>query len=134
MEVKVNHSHETIIHIFTECPRIKELWINFLSWIEHKLSVKVELGTAMKVVGYPMQHEHFWPLNFILIITRQYIFTCCKNKEKTNIFGLQQMAKQNLKNRSLLQMLIVKINYFQKMGAMESFVYWLVNSFMVPFN
>ena len=41
--------NETIVHIFTECSNVKELWINIVSWIENKLSVKFELDTATKL-------------------------------------------------------------------------------------
>ena len=93
---------ETMIHIFTQYPIVKELWINILCWIEHKLSVKLEGDTVAKALGYPTQNEQFWPFDFILMITKQYILSCCKNKEKTNIFVLQQIAKQKIKEQKSL--------------------------------
>ena len=109
---------ETMIHMFTQCPKVKELWINIFSWIEHKLSVKLELDTVAKVLGYPTQNEHFWPLNFILMITKQYIFSCCKNKEKTNIFSLQQIAKQKFEEQKSLANVNCQDQLFAKKWAL----------------
>ena len=113
-----------MIYMFTQCPKVKELWINILSWIEHKLSVKLEFDTVAKVLGYPTQNEHFWPLNFVLMITKQYIFSCRKNKEKT--FLVCSKLQNKNKNKNLSQMSIVKINCLQKMGVVERSVHWIV--------
>ena len=94
--------NETIVHIFTECSNVKELWINIVSWIENKLSAKFELDTATKLLGYHVQNEHFWQLNFILMITRQYIFSCVRNKARINIFRLQQIAKEKFEEQESL--------------------------------
>ena len=60
--------------------------------------MKFELDTATKLLGYHVQNEHFWPLNFIMI-ARQYIFSCVRNKDRINIFILQQIAKEKLEEQ-----------------------------------
>ena len=53
-------------------------------------------------LGYNVQNEHFWPLNLFLIIARQYIFSCVRNKERINIFRLQQIAKEKFDEQESL--------------------------------
>ena len=50
----------------------------------------------MKLHGYLINDNKFWPLNLILVIALKYIFWCVKNAYKLNIFFLQKEIKKNL--------------------------------------
>ena len=85
---------ESISHIFTQCPYVKELWKNVSIWIEKKLQVGITLNDNVKILGYHVHNEHFWPVNFVLMISRYYIYICSKRRFNLNIFHLQEMVKR----------------------------------------
>ena len=93
---------ETIIHLFAQCVKIKDLWKNICTWVESKINVKINFTHAVKTLGYFTQDEHFWPLNFILIVTRKYIFTCSKKENSLNIYHLQKMIKERFQEQESL--------------------------------
>ena len=57
------------------------------------------------MLGYPISDKSFWPLNFILITTRNYIFTCASNKKDFNIYWLQKLIKNVFLEQDLLSKL-----------------------------
>ena len=85
---------ESISHLFTQCPYVKELWKNVSIWIEKKLQVGITLNDNVKILGYHVHDEHFWPVNFVLMISRYYIYICSKRRFNLNIFHLQEMVKR----------------------------------------
>ena len=93
---------ETIIHLFSECIKVKDLWKNICTWVESKINLKINLTHTIKTLGYFIQDEHFWPLNFILIVTRKYIFTCSKKENNLNIYHLQKMIKERFQEQESL--------------------------------
>ena len=48
----------------------------------------------MKILGNIEPGPNFWPLNFILLVTRHYIFTRAKKFGKLNIYHLQSILKK----------------------------------------
>ena len=71
---------KTIVHLFTQCVKVEELWKNICPWVKSKLDLKIDLNNATKILGYFKLYKHFWALNFVLIVTRKYIFTCSKTR------------------------------------------------------
>ena len=74
-----------------------QLWVNIQEWINNKLGINLILTNLMKLHGYLINDQKFWPLNLILMITRKYIFWCAKNNYKLNIFFLQKEIKKSLR-------------------------------------
>ena len=64
----------------------------------------------MKILGYLFRDVNFWPLNFVLLITRKYIFQCSKKRYPLNIFALQLEVKRNYIEQQMLQ----KINLMEQ--------------------
>ena len=108
------NENESILHLFVECPKVKELWKNIATWFEYKLSITVELDTATKILGYHIRDEHFWPLNFVLIIAKHYVFYCARNNENLNIFRLQQIIKSKFEEQEALARLNCEDQLFSK--------------------
>ena len=48
------------------------------------------LMETVKILGYTKYDENFWPVNFILIKVRHYIYHCSEAKEPLNIFHLKE--------------------------------------------
>ena len=55
----------------------------------------------MKMLCEHIQNEKFWPLNFILLITRYYIFTCAKQNSTLNVYYLQKLIKTKFENQEM---------------------------------
>ena len=79
---------ESIQHLFSVCVIVSQLWYNVQDWIRNKLGINITISISMKILGYLFHDVNFWPLNFVLLITRKYIFQCSKNGYPLNIFTL----------------------------------------------
>ena len=88
-----NQNTETITHLFSECPISNNLWENVISWTEARTQEKVNITKNMKILGCLESLSYFWPLNFILLITRYYIFTRTRLSQDLNIYHLQKIIK-----------------------------------------
>ena len=85
---------ETIVHLFSECTIACELWNNVKEWIFRKLHLDLDINQSTKILGYLTLDGKFWPVNFILTITRHYIYTCSKQGHRPNIYFLQKRIMQ----------------------------------------
>ena len=56
----------------------------------------------MKILGYLTFDMHFWPLNFLLLTTRKYIFWCVTNNYLPDIYFLQKEIKRRFIEQELL--------------------------------
>ena len=70
---------ETLEHLFCKCREVIQLWNNIQQQINNKLGINIVLTNLMKLHGYIISDQNFWPLNLILMISRKYIFWCAKN-------------------------------------------------------
>ena len=59
---------ESIEHLFAHCKETTLLWNNMKNWFFSKISYNIEWTVRIKILCYTKQDEHFWPINFILII------------------------------------------------------------------
>ena len=99
------NSKETLVHLFSECPKVYNLWQNVYAWINQKLNLNLNFNATILTLGYPISDKSFWPLNFILIITRYYIFKCASKKKDFNIYWLQKLIKNTFLEQDLLSKL-----------------------------
>ena len=105
---------ESITHLFSECYITNVLWENVQHWINNKLSIHLNITKAMKILGYLIYDENFWPLNFVLLTTRKYIFHCSKNSGNINIYFLQREAKKIYLEQEALSRVKLKPDIFQR--------------------
>ena len=105
---------ESIEHLFLHCNESTAIWTNLRTWFLTKISFLVEWTNHIKILCYTKQDEHFWPLNFILIITRQYIFSCAYKEKKLNIFELQKVIKARYEDHKILSKINSKNEMFTK--------------------
>ena len=85
---------ETDTHLFMMCEKVLELWTNIKTWIKRKLFICIDIPQYCLILGYLEMDENFWPLNFVLLITRYYIFNCSRNQSRLDIFSLQKIVKE----------------------------------------
>ena len=76
---------------------MSQLWDNLQNWIINKLRINIIISKSMKILGYLVHDVHFWPLNFVLIIARSYIFQSSRKNCALNIFALQLQVKKILR-------------------------------------
>ena len=91
-----------------------QLWVNIQEWIINKLGINLTLTNLMKLHGYLINDQKFWPLNLILMITRKYIFWCAKNDYKLNIFFLQKEIKKAYVEQETLSLINSQSDQFQQ--------------------
>ena len=95
-----NANPEIITHLFSECRETLELWTNVEYWILTQTGTNIKFDTTIKIPGYHRYDSNFWPVNFILITVRYYIFKCSKQK-KLNILQMQKLIKKdNMMNKN----------------------------------
>ena len=103
--------------------KVEELWKNICSWVKSKLSLKIDLNNATKILGHFKLDEHFWALNFVLIVTRKYIFTCSKTKKSLNIYPLQKLVKDKYHEQEALSRINSKEHIFEKKWLFWKFIF-----------
>ena len=101
-------------HLFYKCREVTQLWDNVQQWINNKLGVNLVLTNLMKLHGYLLNDQNFWPSNLILMITLKYIFWCAKNNYKLNIFFLQKEIKKVYLEQETLSLIISQSTQFKR--------------------
>ena len=93
---------KNIIHLFSNCSKSVDLWENVKVLIQSKIGYTLKLDNKVKILGESHFDENFWPLNFILICTRYYIFTCTRKNLHLNIYLLQKIIKTKYQEQDML--------------------------------
>ena len=88
-----NHE-ETLIHLFAKCPKISPLWDNISIWIRNKLNIIINFTDIDIILGYLNNNNFAYPLNTIILVTKSYIFWCCRNQVNPNPLDLQNKIYQ----------------------------------------
>ena len=105
---------ESIEHLFAYCDQTIALWNNIKTWFLSKIAFNLEFTDHTKILCYTKQDKNFWPINFILMITRHYIFSCAQKRKKPNIFYLQNIIKARYEDHKTLSKLNSKNEIFSK--------------------
>ena len=105
---------ETIMHLFSDCTKSTALWQNIASWINSSIKVNINLTKIEKILGYTELDLNFWPLNFVLIMTRHYIFTRAKDCRQLNIYHLQKSIHKKYIDQEILSRLNNTSSSFQE--------------------
>ena len=56
----------------------------------------------MKLFGYLEQNRNSIPLNFIILISKKYIFWCAKKKFQVNIYFLQKEVEMAFDEQKMM--------------------------------
>ena len=51
------------------------------------MGINMRLPPILKILGYIVNNENFWPLNMVLMTTRKYTFWCSRKGHKLNVFS-----------------------------------------------
>ena len=66
----------------------------------------------MKILGYCIMDEMFWPLNFILLLSRTYILWSTKKELQLNIYLIQKECFKIYQEQRSLYQINFKMNVF----------------------
>ena len=105
---------ETIVHLFSQCEKVFDLWSNVEYWIMVRTGVNIKFNDTMKILGYYEYDSNFWPMNFVLITVRYYIYWCSKHNFSLNIFHMQKTVKKQYDEQKLLSEINGSIEIFSK--------------------
>ena len=105
---------ESIDHLFAKCNKSNQLWENVAHWIKCKIGLQLNLSDSAKILGYLPMDGNFWPIKFILMVTRKYIYWSSKKGYVINIFHLQKEIKRVYLEQKLFFQLKSQNNKFVK--------------------
>ena len=100
-------AEQTISHLFSECKPVQSFWNQIREWIKIKIGITVTLTKVMKILGHCVMDEMFWPLNFILLLSRRYILWSAKKELQLNIYFFKKSVLKYIKNREVYTKLIL---------------------------
>ena len=79
-----------LIHLFCKCDQVINLWNNISQWINNKININVIFDDELIILGPKKLSPHQIPLNFVILITKSYIFWCSRIKKNFNLEELKQ--------------------------------------------
>ena len=91
-----------MITLFCNCEKVEELWQSITQWFRNKTGINVRFETLVILLVYQKLDSIYWPLNFVILLTKRYIFTCTHQKIPLNIYSLQNEIKRIFSEQKLL--------------------------------
>ena len=120
---------ETILHLFCECGVVQELWHNVSQWIARKIGFQIELTNDEKILGYYKTDQNFWPLNFVILITKKYIYWCTCKEMNLDIYFLQkEFSRVFIEQKTLFRINLNQNNFDRKWEQWNGLVQTLVDT------
>ena len=95
-------SNETISHLFFDCRFVKVIWNQLKAWLMLEFNFNFSCSKTETLFGCLNTSV---PINMILLLTKQFIFSCKTNKSILNL--------EIFKKRFKLYILCEKYNAFQ---------------------
>ena len=115
-----NLDHEKIEHLFWHCHVVNQFWDSMEQWIFDKCHYMVNFNKHRAIFGIPSTSAAMQPLNYILILTRHYIYTCQINSSNLNIPAWKNYVNKFLETEKLIA---IKNNTYDKLKT--HWVKWL---------
>ena len=92
------NTQDTIEHFFWHCKIAKTLWNQVLEWWEKEANISIPLQTYEILFGLPNDEKDpiINQLNYILQMTRYYIYTCKISKQEMTLTQLLLNCRDNI--------------------------------------
>ena len=78
---------EKIEHLFWQCNIVMEFWEMIETWIYEKNNYLLNVDKQRAILGIMNVNEYNKPINYILILTRYYIYKCRINNKQLNLLA-----------------------------------------------
>lgn len=111
---------ETITHLFCECEKVIQLWHNIEQWILMKIGVSFNFSNDVKILGYRKMDNNFWPVNFVILMTKKFIFKCAYKELSLNIYSLQNEVSKVFSEQKLISKINCKENFEKRWELWEN--------------
>lgn len=109
-----NVHSETLVHLFWSCRIVFDFWDRIEKWINEKVNGSFSIIMFSVFFGISYNQECNKPFNYIIILTKYYIYKCRINKKPLNF----NIWKFEIKNALVTEKMIAIKNYryakFQK--------------------
>ena len=97
-----NLEQERIEHLFWHCNVINQFWDIINQWIFEKTNYMVNIDKYRAMFGIPSTLRAMQPINYILILTRHYIYTCRVNSSNPNFLNWKNTVNKFLETEKLI--------------------------------
>ena len=105
---------EKLEHLFWQCPIVMNFWDEVEQWIYVKCNYLINIDKVKAIFGILNSNEWFRPLNYILILTRFFIYKCrIKNKQPT-ITGWKNEVKTLIMTEKMIAIKKCRIDKFMR--------------------
>ena len=88
--------------MFWHCNTVNIFWENIEQWIYDKNDYLINIDKVRAIFGIPNNSKLNIPINYILTVTRYYIYNCKLNNNNLTITGWQTFVKQYLEVEKLI--------------------------------
>lgn len=114
-------SRETLIHLFWDCEIVQEFWENVETWIAEKSDYIIIADELSCIFGLFRTEFYNITINYILILTRYYIYKCKIKNKKLNM----KTWKHEVKNFIMIEkMTAIKKSRYDKFT--QEWEKWLI--------
>ena len=109
-----NNEVEKIEHLFWQCNIVNEFWENVDQWLYNKTEYMININKQKAIFGIEQIKPLIRPINYILIVTRYYIYKCRISNKKFNLNAWESTVKQFLEIEKLIAIKNNKYDVFLK--------------------
>ena len=102
---------EKIEHLFWHCNVVVEFWESIERWFFERIQFSLNIDKQTAIFGITFNRHFNKPINYILIITRYYIYKCRINNKRLNLLTWRKEVNRFL---SVEKMIAIKNGYFEK--------------------
>ena len=97
-----NEEIEKLEHLFWHCNTVNIFWENIEQWIYDKNDYLINIDKVRAIFVIPNNSKLNIPINYILTVTRYYIYNYKLNNNNLTITGWQTFVKQYLEVEKLI--------------------------------
>ena len=93
---------EKLEHLFWQCNTVNTFWENIEQWIYDQNNYLINIDKVRAIFGILNASKIYIPVNYILTVTRYYIYNCKLNENNLTILGWQRFVKQYLEVEKMI--------------------------------
>ena len=105
---------EKLEHLFWQCPIVMNFWDEVEQWIYVKCNYLINIDKVKAIFGILNSNEWFRPLNYILILTRFFIYKCRIKNKQPNITGWKNEVKTLIMMEKMIAIKNSRIDKFMR--------------------
>ena len=110
-------SPETLIHLFCQCPKVASFWAEVEDWVTSETTFPTNFTPSEIILGY-LKDEIFLPINVIIILTKNYIYTKSRTTTPLILRELKKTVQIVFEEQKYLANLQLKEECFNRNWAL----------------